>query len=167
VTPGGRGGRRSRSRREWGGAAITLIALAGLASVPGYRDRLGSAWRQTRGIPIRARMSLDEIRFDQIGEPYAVIRRVKESTYDDAVILLSDAPADPPPLRSIAWCAYYLYPRVLIHPEALRTTPGLEADFVITTPNFAPGLPDSAGAPHLGLLPLSDRARRYAEGWAR
>jgi hypothetical protein len=164
VNPG-REGRRPPVR-EWVAAGITLLVLIGFGSLPTYRDRLGSAWRQAHGLPLRLRMSLDEIRFDRLGEPYAVIRKVRESTFEDAVILVSDAPADPSTLRSIAWCAYYLYPRVLVHPNSLRTVPGLAADFEITTPNFAPGLPDSLGPPRLGLLPLSDRARRHAGTWS-
>jgi hypothetical protein len=103
---------------------------------------------------------------DQLGQPYGVMRVVKANTFEDAVILVSDDPADPLELRSITWCAYYLYPRVLVHESVLDADPELEADFVITTPHFVAGLPESVAAPKLGLVPLSARAREYATKWA-
>ena len=112
-------------------------------------------------------MSLDAIRFDQLGQPYGVMRVVKANTFEDAVILITDEPADPPELRSISWCGYYLYPRVLVHETVLENDPDLEADFAITTPHFVAGLPESVATPKLGLIPLSDRAREYAEGWTQ
>jgi hypothetical protein len=157
--------RRGASFREWIAAVLTIAVLAGLVSIPVYRARLGSACRQTLGIPRRLSMSLDAIRFDQLGQPYRVMRVVKTNTFGDAVILITDDPADPPELRSISWCAYYLYPRVLVHERVLAADPELEADFVITTPHFVAGLPESVAAPKLGLVPLSDRAREYAKGW--
>jgi len=112
--------------------------------------------------PRRLGASLDAIRIVQHGESYRVMRVLKDNTFEDAVILMSDDPAEPPELRSIVWCAYYLYPRVLVHESGLRAHPGLEADFVVTTPHFVAGLPESVAAPKLDLLPLSARAREYA-----
>jgi len=153
------------SSREWIAALLTAAALVCLASIPVYHARLGSAWRQTMGIPRRLGMSLDAIRFDQLGQPFGVMRVVKTNTFDDAVILITGDPADPPELRSISWCAYYLYPRVLVHQEVLEKDPDLEADFAVTTPHFIAGLPESVAAPKLGLIPLSARAREYAKTW--
>jgi hypothetical protein len=157
--------RRRVTSREWIAGALTAAALVCLVSIPVYHARLGSAWRQTLGIHRRLGMSLDAIRFDQLGQPYGVMRVVKKNTFDDAVILITDDPADPPELRSISWCAYYLYPRVLVHEKVLEVEPDLEADFVITTPHFIGGLPESAAALKLGLIPVSDRAREYAKSW--
>jgi hypothetical protein len=147
-------------------AGVTALVTAGLVSLPGYRDRVATALRQVRGLPLRVHMSLDAIRADQLGEPYRVVYQVARNTFPDAVILVSDAPEDPLELRSIAWNAYYLYPRVIVHRAGLDSRPGLEADFIITTPHFHPGVPDSGGTSPLRLLPGSDRARRYAtEHW--
>ena len=105
------------------------------------------------------------MRMGQFGQPYWVMRQVKANTFEDAVIVVTDNPADPPELRSIVWCAYYLYPRVLVHESVLNADPILEADFVITTPNFVMGLPETEVKPKLGLVPVSDRARQYARWW--
>jgi len=153
---------RNATFREWIAAALTVAVLSGLVSIPVYRDRLKTACRQFISIPRRLGASLDAIRIVQHGESYRVMRVLKDNTFEDAVILMSDDPAEPPELRSIVWCAYYLYPRVLVHESGLRAHPGLEADFVVTTPHFVAGLPESVAAPKLNLIPLSARAREYA-----
>jgi len=146
---------------------LTAAAIASFTLIPGYHARLGTAWNQTRVAPARLGIPLDAVRMSQFGQKYWLMKQVKAKTFEDAIIVVTDDPADPPELRSILWCAYYLYPRVLVQESALRADPELEADFVITTPHFVMGLPDSVAKPKLGLVPLSDRAREYATRWTQ
>jgi len=106
-----------------------------------------------------------QFRWELLGKPYRIVSRVKETTFEDAVILLSHDPRDGQ-LSSLLWCAYYLYPRTLIQVSAFEENPELAVDFVLLTPNFS--WPTPRVVPEPVLAPYSERARRHAaQTWGR
>lgn len=154
---------RSRPGRSWLAGAITALGLISLFLLPAYRDPLVVGWNQTRLLPRRMDMSLHEVRLDMMKEPYGVVALARDRTFEDATLVITDDPADGQ-LRYLSWCAYYLYPRVLIPAQAWKERQ-LNADFAIYTRRFRP---PGAGQATSGLVVLSERARVYAEGaWPR
>ncbi len=148
--------------RTWAGALFTFVALVSLPVLPTYGSRLRSCWTQVTMLPDRVRLSADGARRALLGEPFQVMARARDAMPEDAVILISDDPADRP-LSSILWCAYYLYPRVLVQPSTLRDHPEITPDYVIFTPRFCGDRVEVQGLPHAGFLAVSERARRRAE----
>lgn len=153
---------RTGRSRTWAGALLTFVALASLPLLPTYGNRLRPCWTQVRMLPDRVRLSADGARRALLGEPYQVMARARDAMPEDAVILISDDPEDRP-LSSMLWCAYYLYPRVLVQPSTLRDHPEIAPDYVIFTPRFSGDRAEAVGLPHAGFLAVSERARRRAE----
>ncbi len=150
--------RRTRfSPRAWLAALIALLVVSTVGRWPVYRDRLASSWAQTLLLPHRLTESLDAITFDCVGTPYGIMEATRVRSFDDAVIVISDDPRDAP-LDNVLWCAYYLYPRVLVHESGLA--PEIQPDFEITTAHFGRGPSGEGGG--AGLRALSERARLFA-----
>jgi hypothetical protein len=105
--------------------------------------------------------SLDALTLQLVGTPYGMLRATRAGSFDDAVILISDDPRDTP-LNNILWCAFYLYPRVLVHESTLAARPELQADFQITTPHFGANVSGGTGGSAPGLRAISERARIFA-----
>ncbi len=127
---------------------------------PVYRDRLASSWVQTRLLPLRLTESLDTITLQVVGAPYGMMEATRARSFEDAVIVISDDPRDAP-IDYVLWCAYYLYPRVLVHESALAERPGIQPDFEIVTSHFGRD-PAGGGGTGPGLRALSERARLFA-----
>ncbi len=155
--------------RKWIAPLTVVLAVAAVLALPGYRERAGTLALQTRLLPRRLATDQDAVNLDAVGEPYRVMRAVREGTFPDAVVVLPDDPRDTP-LNNVFWCAYYLYPRVLVHASALRSRPGLAPDFALDTAHFTYGGDSGTGtpAPGPGLVAISGRARAWAaERWRR
>jgi hypothetical protein len=148
----------SYPRQAWTAAVITAVALVSLFLLPAYRDPLIVGWNQARLLPGWLDMSLHEIRLKTMKEPYGVVAMARDRTFEDAVLVVTDDPADEP-LSSVPWCAYYLYPRVLV-PAGAWERMDINGDFAIYTRRFRP---PGAGHAASGLVVLSDRARSYAQ----
>ncbi len=145
-------------------AILSGLALVGLTLLPGYRERVVPGYTQVQRLPHRAGRSLEEIRIS-LRPGHRFVTAARDLSFDDAVIWISDDPRDET-LASLLHCAYYLYPRVLVQTATVESTPDLEVDFVLCTPNFAPVVPDSLKGQVVGLIALSQRGRRHAtETW--
>ena len=154
VPPGG--------SRSWVGAMLTLAALVSFPLLPTYAARWHSCWIQARMLPDRIQLSAEGARAALLGEPFLLMARARSAMPEDAVILIPEDPDDLP-LSSLLWCAYYLYPRVLVQPSTLRNHPEISADYVIFTPSFSGDHAEVAGLSQSGFLAVSERARRRAE----
>jgi hypothetical protein len=162
----GGGGRKVRFRAEGWRAWLAAFVLLGVVAVtpflPAYHGRFRSGWMQLNYLPTRLGMSLEDIRLAWFAERYATIASVRDRSFEDAVLVISEDPADGE-FASLSWCAYFLYPRVLIHPSRLAEHPEMVPDFAFVTPRFSVPGPDERWNTDLGLVPLSPRARRFAE----
>jgi len=136
------------------GALAAAALLAGLATLSTYNERLGSCWRQAKLLPGRFSTDVDALREMMVPE-FPLLERVRENTFEDAVIRISDDPADER-LHSVLFCAYYLYPRVLVQTETLERVPDLVPDFAVCTPHFCIG-----DASLTGLVAISERGKRH------
>ena len=142
-------------------AAVALVAvLAGLAVAPPYRERLAPSWRQLGLLPERVTATRHDLQASVKGEPYFVAERIRRNTFDTAVILVPDTPADDP-LHRVGWLTWFLYPRVLLQPHQAAAAPGLEIDFVLYTDHFHADLDADRLPEGTGLAPVSARAREH------
>ena len=143
------------------GAVLTAAGLVLLLALPGYRPPILRCLNQVRALPERLTRSLEEVRAETV--PHAAfLAAARDASFPDAVILVTDHPDDAP-LNSVFFCAYVLYPRVVIQPRTLDLHPDVVPDYALWTPHFSPGAPDSLrGRP--GLVALSERARAYQRG---
>ncbi|NNF07301.1 MAG: hypothetical protein HKN21_11120 [Candidatus Eisenbacteria bacterium] len=145
----------------WVAALIVVAMLVGVSQLPPYKPRLGTSYHQVRLFPTRLQMSQDELHLNFKRKDYPAVRRIRDSTFSDATILISNQAADKP-LNSVLWLSYYLYPRVLVTNANLEIDPSIPLDFMIMTPNFHPGIPDSLATSRF-VAPVSDRAKAYVE----
>jgi hypothetical protein len=141
--------------------ALSLIALLGsLPFMETYQSRLGKCFNQVRYLPIRVRVPFEDVQVLQKRAPYELVQFIRSATYEDAILLISDDARDRESASPI-WMAYYLYPRIIVRPNAVEENPDLPVDFMVYTQFFHPGLPDSLAKNPYGLAALSSRAQEY------
>jgi hypothetical protein len=148
--------------RSAAAAILVLVIVVGAALHPLHRSEIADGIQRAWFLPQRLGIGLREARQGLLGPPFGIMIAAQDYAFEDAVIVISDRREDAE-LASISWCAYYLYPRVLVHPATLDQVPSLEPDFVLITRNFAPGLPDSVKGTTTGIRPVSERAIRHMQ----
>lgn len=143
---------------------VALVVVALLGSLPfteTYHRRLGKCFNQVRYLPVRIKAPLEDVQILQKRGPYELVRFIRSTTYEDAMLLISDDPRDREAASPI-WMAYYLYPRIIVRPNAVQEDPDLPVDFMVYTRFFHPGLPDSMAQNPYGLVAVSPRAQEYS-----
>jgi len=135
-----------------------LILIPLISRLPAYDSRLHASYSQVRLLPVRLGTSYDDYQAST-SPSYPGILQVRGSTFQDAVIVISDDPRDGD-FASVAHLAYFLYPRILLRRAELRRTER-QADFVLVTPHFPAELPDSLRADGLSMFAVSPRDVAY------
>jgi len=142
---------------------VAVCAIALLGSLPfmeTYHRRLGKCFNQMRYLPQRVQIPFETVQVLQKRAPYELVQFIRRSTYEDSILLISDDARDRESASPI-WMAYYLYPRIIVRPNAVEEDPDLPVDFMVYTQFFHPGLPDSLAQNPYGLAALSPRAQEY------
>jgi len=149
------------------GAVLTAaVVLAAAWFFPGYHNRLTSGVEQTRLLEHRFAVSFDDMGVFHWREEYPRMAMIRDRTFEDANIVISDNPADGK-LASISWVTFFLYPRRIYHAQDVDLLPDVIPDYLLVTPNFPDLIPAEQRGSFVALSPLSDRAVAYAEQFLR
>jgi hypothetical protein len=144
--------------RSW----ITGVLILGLVPlielIPTYQTRIGPGLKQFRQIHKRVRWPLDDVRALLKPKAFPPLQLIRDETFTDAVVVVTDDPRDAP-LNNLSWCAYYIYPRIVVNTDMLKRDPTIQPDFLLTTPNFPANFPDSARV--YSMSALSARADEH------
>jgi len=149
---------------SWIVAALLLITVPLVGLLPIYQIRFVPGLRQFARLPNRIHWSLDDVHRLLKPKAFPPLRLVRNESFEDAIVVTSDDPRDAP-LDNLIWCAYYVYPRVVVNTDMLRKNPSITPDFLITTPHFPANLPDSARTYSMtALSPRADAHIRARQG---